>query len=97
MALVSESKNRQSRVGKDDMQLLTEVTTKWMEFMIAKKFPPLTPHHTQAFIVMMMARFYCDYLDPKTKINAKSKLKLKAFIASKPSVFSIDKEYVNLV
>ena len=84
--LVAASKNRASRVGKDDMQLLTTVTTKWMEFMVEKKFPPLTPHHTQAFIVMMMARFFGDYLDPKLdpKVKAKNtpgKLKLKAFVA----------------
>ena len=84
--LVSASKSRESRAGKEDMQLLTTVTTKWMEFMIEKKFPPLTPHHTQAFIVMMMARFFGDYLDPTLdpKIKAKNmpgKLKLKAFVA----------------
>ena len=50
--------------------------------MIEKKFPPLTPHHTQAFIVMMMARFYGEHLDPKREGAAKkAKLKLKAFIA----------------
>eukprot|EP00966_Prymnesium_polylepis_P305150 7051674-Prymnesium_polylepis.1 len=56
--LVQGSKSRQSRVEKVDMQMMTEVTTEWMRYMVDKKFPPLTPHHTQAFTVMMMARFF---------------------------------------
>jgi len=76
--LVSQSKHRQSRALKPDMQLLTEVTTKWMELMVEKKYPPLTPHHTQAFTVMMMAKFFERHLGDN---RVKSKLKLKAFIA----------------
>ena len=48
-----------SRVG---MILMTEITTKWMQMMVDKKYPPLTPHHTQAFTVLMMSHFYGDYL-----------------------------------
>ena len=56
--LVQGSKHRMSRVDKADMQMMTEVTTEWMRYMVDKKFPPLTPHHTQAFTVMMMARCF---------------------------------------
>ena len=77
--LVAQSKGRESRVDKEDMLLMTEVTTEWMKFMIEKSFPPLTPHHTQAFIVMMMCRFFSDHLNPDTKV--KSKMPLKAFVA----------------
>lgn len=41
---------------------MTEITTKWMQMMVDKKYPPLTPHHTQAFTVLMMSHFYGDYL-----------------------------------
>ena len=63
---------------------MTEVTTEWMKFMIEKAFPPLTPHHTQAFIVMMMSRFFADHLDPETAAERKKSKKgaqLKAFVA----------------
>ena len=54
--------------------------------MVQKKFPPLTPHHTQAFTVMMMARFYDQYLKhlkpgEVVKTSKKAKIPLKAFIA----------------
>ena len=49
-----------------------------MELMVEKKYPPLTPHHTQAFTVMMMAKFFERHLGDN---RVKSKLKLKAFIA----------------
>merc|ERR1719502_378730 len=65
---------------------MTEVTSQWMQYMIDKGFPPLSPHHTQAFTVMMMARFFGDYLERKEGESAKEKkkreaLKLKAFVA----------------
>ena len=49
--LVSQSAGRDSRKFKLEMIKMTEVTQKWMEYMIARSFPPLTPHHTQAFTV----------------------------------------------
>ena len=60
--LVQGSKHRMSRVEQADMQMMTEVTIEWMKYMVDKKFPPLTPHHTQAFTVMMMARCFADHL-----------------------------------
>ena len=83
---VAASKSRASRADKADMLLMTDVTTKWMSFMIEKNFPPLTPHHTQAFTVMMMSRFFGDHLDPnremtKAEAKAAAKMKLKAFVA----------------
>ena len=79
--LVAKSKSRESRALKPDMQLLTEVTTKWMELMVEKKSPPLTPHHTQAFTVLMMSKFYEKHLIIDAAAKKKSKLKLKAFVA----------------
>ena len=85
--LVSGSRSRKSRAGKMDMLLLTDITTKWMQYMVDRQFPPLTPHHTQAFTVLMMASFYRDHLTAsKDKTTQKSKkglkaLKLKAFVA----------------
>ena len=40
--------------------------------MISRNFPPLTPHHTQAFTVLMMSRFFEDYLKsaPEAKVAA---------------------------
>ena len=56
-----------------------------------RNFPPLTPHHTQAFTVLMMSRFFGDYLkdaEPKAKDTGggwnfftRPKLDLRAFIA----------------
>jgi len=84
--LVQGSKNRMSRVDKADMLMMTEVTTEWMRYMVDKKFPPLTPHHTQAFTVIMMARCFQEHLSDfarqqKAKAKAKAKLELRAFIA----------------
>ena len=82
--LVMESNDRASRkAGKNQhMRMMTEVTTRWMEYMIDRKFPPLTPHHTQAFTVMMMVRCFEEYLGREARErNAKSKLKVQAFIA----------------
>jgi len=82
--------------GKEDMLKMTEVTKNWMNYMISRSFPPLTPHHTQAFTVLMMSRFFEDYLkdygpvDRQTdkKANAggwtffsRPKLELRSFIA----------------
>ena len=72
---------RESRALKPDMQLLTEITTKWMELMVEKKYPPLTPHHTQAFTVLMMSKFYDLHLKGGVAKDAKKKLSLKAFVA----------------
>ena len=44
------------------MLKMKEVTKNWMNYMISRNFPPLTPHHTQAFTVLMMSRFFGDYL-----------------------------------
>ena len=73
------------------MLKMTDVTRHWMEHMISLGFPPLTPHHTQAFTVMMMSRFYGDYLrDAAAKAReekpsggwfSRAKLEVKAFIA----------------
>ena len=46
-----------------DMLKMKEVTQNWMQYMISRSFPPLTPHHTQAFTVLMMSRFFGDYLN----------------------------------
>jgi hypothetical protein len=46
------------------MLMMTEVTAKWMDLMIERGFPPLTPHHTQALTVLMMSRFYTEHLAP---------------------------------
>ena len=32
----------------EDMVKMKEVTVSWMQYMISRNFPPLTPHHTQA-------------------------------------------------
>lgn len=64
--------------------MMTEVTTEWMKYMVDKKFPPLTPHHTQAFTVMMMACCYQDHLSELARIEkarSKKALQLRAFIA----------------
>ena len=80
--LVAQSKNRSSRAQKKDMQLLTDVTTMWMQLMVDKKYPPLTPHHTQAFTVLMMAKFYeSQLMDGATGVGKKQKKSYKAFIA----------------
>jgi len=67
-----------------------------MEYMISRNFPPLTPHHTQAFTVLMLSRFFGDYLkvqDTEAAASSKGKggvfgtmftkqkLDLRAFIA----------------
>ena len=62
--LVAASKKEPAREGNPELQLLSDVTAHWMRFMIERKFPPLTPHHTQALVVMMMSRFFADHLDP---------------------------------
>jgi len=53
--------------------------------MVDKKYPPLTPHHTQAFTVLMMSSFYGDYLGGNEKIMGKPRkqtpLQLKAIIS----------------
>ena len=62
------------------MQLLTDVTTKWMQLMVDKKYPPLTPHHTQAFTVLMMCKFFQTQLQDGA-VNKKQKARYKSFIA----------------
>ena len=64
------------------MKLMTDITTKWMQHMVEQRFPPLTPHHTQAFTVMMMAKFFETHLlAPDEATKKKGKLRAKAFIA----------------
>ena len=83
--LVSGSRHRKSRALKPDMQLLTDVTTNWMQMMVDKKYPPLTPHHTQAFTVLMMCKFFSLHLDGAELATAdgskKKKPKYRTFIA----------------
>ena len=62
--LVAASKEEPARQGKPDLQLLSDVTAHWMRTMIERKYPPLTPHHTQALVVMMMSRFFAEHLAP---------------------------------
>ena len=83
VGLVDSSRHRQSRALKPDMQLLTEVTTKWMQLMVERSYPPLTPHHTEAFTVLMMCKFFAGYLrDADSTVAPKGKKRaLKAFIA----------------
>ena len=82
--LVTQSNERASRrSGRNKhMALITEITSEWMQYMIDRKFPPLTPHHTQAFTVMMMVRCFEEYLG-RTARNQQggSKLRVQAFIA----------------
>ena len=47
---------------------MTEITTQWMQMMVERQYPPLTPHHTQAFTVLMMSHFYGDYLGGNEKL-----------------------------
>lgn len=82
--LVSSGKNRQSKQEKPIMQLMTDITVRWMNYMIDRKFPPLTPHHTQAFTVMMMVRCYEDYQSQEARARNKKdkkKFQVQAFIA----------------
>ena len=78
---------------------MSDVTMRWMEHMISCKFPPLTPHHTQALVVMMMSRFFGTFLhsggeglDKGSKLgmfgkrSSSGKLNLKAFIAQMATV-----------
>ena len=78
-----------------DMIKMKEVTSKWMQYMISRNFPPLTPHHTQAFTVLMMAGFQKAYLSDEAHkqrgakagggifggVFERSKLELRSFIA----------------
>lgn len=93
--LLVELVGRGRRTAAPDMQLMADVTMEWMRYMIDRKFPPLTPHHTQALVVLMMSGFFRDHLDPnrggdapgacsaRTPVSSKGKapLALKAFIA----------------
>jgi len=82
--LVSASKERRSKQDNPHMLLMTDITVRWMQYMIDRKFPPLTPHHTQAFTVMMMVRCYEDYLSQEARARNKAlkkKLQVQAFIA----------------
>ena len=84
--LVSDCTKRASRLMKPGMLLMTEITSQWMQMMVERQYPPLTPHHTQAFTVLMMSHFYGDYLGGNERVfnQAPKKTKLaglKAFIA----------------
>ena len=83
--LVQSSKDRMSRKGSNEhMRLMTDITTQWMQYMVDRKFPPLTPHHTQAFTVLMMSRCYEEYLSQEARKKNKAlkkKLQVQAFIA----------------
>lgn len=83
--LVQESNQRRSRKGKDEMGLMTNITATWMEHMVERGFPPLSPHHTQAFTVLMAAKFFNLHLseaDRKTgQRHTKRSLRLKSFVA----------------
>ena len=58
--------------AKPGMLLMTEITTQWMQMMVERQYPPLTPHHTQAFTVLMMSAFYGDYLGGNAEIFNKA-------------------------
>jgi hypothetical protein len=58
VALVQAGK--ELNANQPDMLLLADIATNWMRYMIDRGFPPLTPHHTQSFVVLMMARFFGD-------------------------------------
>jgi len=79
LEVVGESERRAAAAGNVEMQLFTQLTAKWMQLMIDRQLPPLTPHHTQALTVLMMARFLRDYLQPAAE--AKAKPKHKCFVA----------------
>jgi hypothetical protein len=92
--LVCGSRSRKSRAGKLDMLLLTDITTKWMQYMVDRHFPPLTPHHTQALTVLMMSRFFDQLITPseaaepsvaaggrKGSVVGKRKLAARTFVA----------------
>jgi len=89
--LVEESASRDDVKPKLDMVKMCEVTKNWMNYMISRDFPPLTPHHTQAFTVLMMSRFFHDYLKDVEREEkgggggftffSRPKLELRAFIA----------------
>eukprot|EP00966_Prymnesium_polylepis_P010026 231523-Prymnesium_polylepis.1 len=52
--------------------------------MVEKGFPPLTPHHTQAFTVLMASKFLDGVLADlrgRDVSKAAKKLRLRAFIA----------------
>jgi len=63
--LVSSSKDRWGERDNPHMRLMTDITVRWMQYMIDRKIPPLTPHHTQAFTVMMMARCFIENVPPE--------------------------------
>jgi len=52
-----------------DMELLIQITEEWMMYMMDQKFPPLTPHHTQAFTVMMMSRCFIENVPARVASN----------------------------
>jgi hypothetical protein len=62
VALVQAGK--ESNATQPEMLLLADIATNWMRYMIDRGFPPLTPHHTQSFVVLMMARFFGDVVKP---------------------------------
>jgi hypothetical protein len=62
VALVQAGK--ELNANQPDMLLLADIATNWMRYMIDRGFPPLTPHHTQSFVVLMMARFFGDVVKP---------------------------------
>ena len=41
-----------------DMQLVAEITGRWMRFMKDSGNPPMTPHHVQIYCVLMLVNFY---------------------------------------
>ena len=85
LELVSGSRHRESRAQKPEMLLLTEITMQWMQMNVERRYPPLTPHHTQAFTVLMMYKFFREHLaDAGKAATGKGKAKraqYKAFIA----------------
>ena len=77
--LVTTSRETHQEGDRSDMALMTDITAEWMGHMMELKFPPLTPHHTQAFMVMMMTRCFSQNLEGSTA--SKAKWKPKAFTA----------------
>ena len=80
VALVDRRRQVAISTGNRQMALLCDVTKGWMELMMARKMPPLTPHHTQALTVLMMTSFFEDLSRRKSEVG-KKKLQYKTFLA----------------
>ena len=80
IGLVEQMGARARTEGRADLQLLSEICVQWMHLMVGQGLPPLAPHHTQAIVVLMMARFYEAHLLPQAQ-GVRQPLPLKCFVA----------------